>query len=166
MDDGRTSTTANARTVAPYTLILLAVATGSFCLRGASLQYEALRIVLVLMAAGEALAAFMLVFRARRMAEVAGRPYSAAYHGLVQDFGFYNLAMATLFVLCAVDPEGNRVALPVAIGLYALHGGTHLLRYFGLYYGGETSIPTRPPGHELRDALPLLVALAALLVLV
>ena len=53
--------------------------------------------------------------------------------------------------------------LPAAIVLYAVHGGTHLLRYFGLYYGGETPIPTRPRRFELRDALPLLVALAGIL---
>jgi hypothetical protein len=49
-----------------------------------------------------------------------------------------------------------------AIVLYAVHGGTHLLRYFGLYYGGETPIPTRPRYFELRD-VPLLVALAGIL---
>jgi H+/Cl- antiporter ClcA len=53
----------------------------------------------------------------------------------------------------------------VAIVLYAAHGGTHLLRWLGVYYGGETRIPTRPPRAELRAALPLLVALAAMLLL-
>ena len=117
----------------------------------------------MLMAAGEALGAFVGIFRARRMAAPTGRPYDPAYHGVRQDFGFYNLAMALLFVLCAVNPERNAVVLPAAIVLYAVHGGTHLLRYFGLYYGGETPIPTRPRRFELRDALPLLVALAGIL---
>ena len=118
----------------------------------------------MLMAAGEAVGAFAGVFRARRMAEPTGRPYDPAYHGVRQDFGFYNLAMALLFVLCAANPERNVVVLPAAILLYAVHGGTHLLRYFGLYYGGETPIPTRPRHFELRDALPLLVALAGVLI--
>jgi hypothetical protein len=86
-----------------------------------------------------------------------------AYHGVVQDFGFYNLAVALLLVLCALDPTRNSAVLIGAITLYAVHGGTHLLRWFGRYYGGEAAIATRPRQFELRDALPLLVALAALL---
>jgi len=73
-----------------------------------------------------------------------------------QDFGFYNLAMALLFALCAVNPERNIVVLPAAIGaLTAVHGGTHLLRDLGLYYGGEVLRPTRPRHFELRTHCPL-----------
>jgi hypothetical protein len=150
-------------TAAAWGSIVLVLTAGAFWIRESPLRPEALRAVLVLMASGELLAAVMLVFRARRMADLAGRVYSASYHGLVQDFGFYNFAVALLLILCAVDPERNRVVLPVAVVLYGLHGGTHLLRYFGLYYGGETSIPTRPARMELRDALPLLAGLAGVL---
>ena len=143
--------------------LLLLVVTASFVANDEPTRRHGLQAVLMLMAAGEALGAFVGIFRARRMAAPTGRPYDPAYHGVRQDFGFYNLAMALLFVLCAVNPERNAVVLPAAIVLYAVHGGTHLLRYFGLYYGGETPIPTRPRRFELRDALPLLVALAGIL---
>ena len=120
--------------------------------------------MLILMAAAEGMAGLMYVFRARRMAERAGRPYAAAYHGVMQDFGFYNLAMALLLALCALEPGRNIVILRAAIALYAVHGATHLLRYVGYYYGGETRIPTRARCLELRDALQLVVALAGMLV--
>lgn len=142
-------------------LLLLVVAAG-LTVKDEPLRRHGLQVVLVLMAVGEGLGGFIQVFRAPRMSAFTGRPYDPAYHGALQDFGFYNLAMAFLFVLCAANPERN-VVLPVAILLYAVHGGTHLLRYFGLYYGGETPIPTRPRHFELRDAWPLLVALAGLL---
>lgn len=124
-----------------------------------------LRLVLLAMALGEAVGGGLQVFRARRMSTSTGRPYDPAYHGVVADFGLYNLAMAALLVLCARDPLRNVAILRVAMALYAVHGATHLLRYFGVYYGGETRVPTRPARFELRDALPLLAALAALLVL-
>jgi hypothetical protein len=147
----------------PWLALLTIVVVAGLLVHGASLRRQGLRLVLALMAAGEALGGFMGVFRARRMAEPTGRPYDRAYHGVRQDFGFYNLAMALLLGLGAVDPEGNAVAVPVAIALYAVHGGTHFLRYLGLYYGGEVPIPTRPRDFELRDALPLLLALAGML---
>jgi hypothetical protein len=157
------SRTASVKAVAPWGAVLLVVVIASLVVSDPTIRRAALCVVLVSMAGGEGLAAFMLVFRARSMAAMAGRPYAAAYHGLAQDFGFYNLAMAALLTLCAVDPDRNGGVLPVAIGLYALHGGTHVLRYLGLYYGGETPIPTRPRHLELRDALPLLVAVVAVL---
>jgi hypothetical protein len=129
------------------------------------MRLVALRVVLLAMASGEALGGYTQVFRARGMSRLTGRPYDAAYHGVVADFGFYNLAMALLLALCALDPASDIVVLRVAIMLYAVHGGTHLLRYLGLYYGGETPIPTRPARFELRDALPLLVAVVAMLLL-
>jgi hypothetical protein len=125
----------------------------------------ALRVVLLAMAAGEALGGFTQVFRAQRMSRFTGRPYDPAYHGVVADFGLYNLAMALLLALAALDPVRDVFVLRVAIVLYAAHGGTHLLLWLGVYYGGETRIPTRPPRAELRDALPLLAALAAMLLL-
>ena len=143
--------------------VLLVLVAAGFLAKDEPTRRHGLQAVLMLMAAGEALGAFVGIFRARRMAAPTGRPYDPAYHGVRQDFGFYNLAMALLFVLCAANPERNAVVLPAAIVLYAVHGGTHLLRYFRLYYGGETPIPTRPRRFELRDALPLLVALAGIL---
>jgi hypothetical protein len=143
---------------------LVAIVAVGLAVNDPAVRLLGLRVVLLLMAAGEASGAFIGIFRARRMAELTGRPYDPAYHGVRQDFGFYNLAMAVLFVLCAVAPERNAVVLPAAITLYGVHGTTHLLRYFGFYYGGETPVATRPRDLELRDALPLLVALTGLLV--
>ena len=158
-----TANSAAVKTVLIWGGVLSLVVTACFMANDEPTRRHGLQAVLMLMAAGEALGAFVGIFRARRMAAPTGRPYDPAYHGVRQDFGFYNLAMALLFVLCAVNPERNAVVLPAAIVLYAVHGGTHLLRYFGLYYGGETPIPTRPRHLELRDALPLLVALAGIL---
>ena len=112
--------------------------------------------VLILAAAGEAVGGCLGVFRPRWFAERNGRPYDPAYHGVSQDFGFYNVAVASLFALAALDPKRNTAVLEVGIALYAVHGITHVLRYFGLYYGGGTPIPTRPQQAELRDALTLL----------
>ena len=158
-----TANSAAVKTALIWGGVLLVLVAAGFLAKDEPTRRHGLQAVLMLMAAGEALGAFVGIFRARRMAAPTGRPYDPAYHGVRQDFGFYNLAMALLFVLCAVNPERNAVVLPAAMVLYAVHGGTHLLRYFGLYYGGETPIPTRPRHLELRDALPLLVALAGIL---
>jgi hypothetical protein len=159
----RESMTPAAKTAITWGGVLLLLVAARLTVNDDTMRRHGLQVVLLLMAAGEGLGAFIGIFRARRMAEPTGRPYDPAYHGVRQDFGFYNLAMALLFVLCAANPARNIVVLPAAIALYAVHGGTHLLRYFGLYYGGETPIPTRPRHFELRDALPLLVALAGIL---
>jgi len=153
-----------AKSASPWVALLLLVVAAGLAVNDESMRREALRTVLVLTAAAEAMAGFMHVFRARRMAERAGRPYAAAYHGVMQDFGFYNLAMALLLALCALEPGRNIVILRVAIALYAVHGATHVLRYFGYYYGGETPIPTRARHLELRDGLQLVVALAGMLI--
>ena len=128
-----------------------------------ALRVGILRAILILSALGETLGGFFQVFRARHMSGQTGRPYAAAYHGVVQDFGFYNFAFALLFALAALDPAGSRIAIGVGIALYGVHGATHLLRYFGLYYGGETRVPTRAPGIELRDGMPLIAAGTGLL---
>jgi hypothetical protein len=143
--------------------LLLLVVLGRFILADPSARQVALRAFLVLLAGAEGLAGFFYVFSAQQMAERAGRPYNAAYHGVMQDFGFYNLGTALLFVLCATDPLRNVVVLRAAIVFYALHAVTHILRYFGLYYGGETAIATRPRHLELRDGLQLAVGLAAMI---
>ena len=152
-----------AKSAWSWAVLLLLVTGAGLALKDVWLRQEALRAVLVLMAAGEGTAGFMYVFRAPRMVERAGRPYAAAYHGVMQDFGFYNLTMAVLLSLCALEPGRNLVILRAAIALYAVHGGTHVLRYLGHYYGGETRIPTRARRLELRDALQLIVALAGML---
>jgi len=160
----RNSITAAARMAMVWGGLLLVVVGAGSTMRDEPMRRVGLRVVVSLMAAGEGCAAFMQVFRARRLSAVTGRPYDAAYHGMVQDFGFYNLAMGLMLGLCAANPERGGVVLPAAIVLYAVHGGTHLLRYFGLYYGGEVSVPTRPRYFELRDALPLLVGLAGIVI--
>ena len=156
-------TTLAVRPVASWGGILIAAVVLDVALRDAAMRRLALQLVLLAMAGGEGVAASMQIFRARHMGGLTGRPYDAAYHGVVQDFGFYNLAVALMLTLCALDPTRNVAVLIGAIALYAVHGGTHLLRWFGCYYGGETAVATRPRQLELRDGLPLLVALAALL---
>ena len=115
-----------------------------------------LKAVLVPTALGEALAFVSNSFRPRRFAEQNGRPYHPAFHGVMQDFGFYNLAFAGLLVLAAIDPGRSRVALGVVVASYLVHALTHIFRYFGIYYGGGHPIPTRPRAFELRDGLQLI----------
>jgi hypothetical protein len=141
---------------------MVVVGIAHLTLADASSRLQFLRAVLVLMAAGEGLAAVAQVFFARSFGEKNGRPYEPAYHGVVQDFGFYNFAMALLFGLAALDPTRSTGVIGVGIALYAMHGLTHVLRYLGLYYGGETPIPTRPRRLELRDAATLLGGLAGM----
>ena len=134
------------------------LATAAALLDEPRVRTAALRGILVLAALGEALGGFFQVFRARQMAAQTGRPYAAAYHGVVQDFGFYNFAMALLLGGTAIDPARHSLVIRAVILLYVVHGGTHLLRYRGRYYAGETPIPTRSREMELRDGMPLLVA--------
>src|SRR5262245_26186944 len=163
MVDGANAPRALPRAAVAWSSVIVVALIASFLVPEGPLRSSVLRAILLLMAAGEAAAGVLQVFRARQAATMAGRTYSASYHGLVQDFGFYNLAMAALFVLGAIDPARDRVVLPVAMLLYGVHGGTHLLRAFGIYYGGEARIATRPAAYEMRDGLPLLAALAGLL---
>jgi hypothetical protein len=122
-------------------------------------RLQVFRALLVVLALGEGLLGFVAqVFAARRSLEREGRPYDPAYHGVVQDFGFYNLAFAALFLLAARDPARHAGVVAVALGLYLLHGGTHVLRFLGLYYGGETPIATRPRSRELAQGLTLLAS--------
>lgn len=116
-------------------------------------------------AVGEALAGVTALASPRRAAERAGRPYSPAYHGVTQDFGFYNLGFAALFGAGAADPDAVELVVAVALGVYLAHGLTHVLRYRRLYYGGGTPISTRPQIVELRDGMQLLAAAAGLALL-
>ena len=111
MVEARDSISATAKSAAPWVALLLLVVAAGLAVNDESMRLKALRTVLVLMAAAEGMAGFMYVFRARRMAERAGRPYAPAYHGVMQDFGFYNLAMALLLALCALEPGRNIVVL-------------------------------------------------------
>ena len=162
MVEASDSIRATVRSAAPWAALLLLVVAARFDVNAGATRITMLRAVLVSTAAAEGMAGFAYVFRARAMAERAGRPYAAAYHGVMQDFGFYNLTMALLLLLCARDPARTLVVLRAAIALYAVHGATHVLRYLGRFYGGETRIPTRPRHLELRDALQLIVALAGM----
>jgi hypothetical protein len=124
-----------------------------FALAAESLRLGVLRGIVILLAAGEALGGSFAVFRPRWFAERNGRPYDPAYHGVSQDFGYYHLAFALLFGFAAYDPKRSTTFLAVAATFYAIHGGTHVLRYFGWYYGGGTPIPTRAQQLEMRDGL-------------
>jgi hypothetical protein len=134
-------------------IVLLRVA-----LAAESSRAHVLRAILILAATGEALGGSFGVFRPRWFAERNGRSYCPAYHGVSQDFGFYNLAFALLLALTALDPTAGTLVIAVGVVLYLVHGVTHVFRYFGLYYGGGTPIPTRPQSLELRDGLQLLAA--------
>ena len=130
----------------------------SFIVGNPSVRLDAPRAVLLLAAAGEGVGGSFGVFRPRWFAERNGRPYDPAYHGVSQDFGFYNLAVALLFTLAALDPMRNTTVIAVGIAAYTVHGVTHVGRYFGLYYGGGTPIPTRPQQVELEQGLELIAA--------
>ena len=138
-------------------LIALVVIT-NFTLADPSLRLGVLRTILLFAAAGEAVGGCFGVFRPRWLAERNGRPYDPAYHGVSQDFGFYNLAFALLFTLAAVEPKRSTIVIAVGMASYAAHGVTHVFRYFGLYYGGGEPIPTRPQLIELQKGLELIAA--------
>ena len=123
----------------------------------ASIRLNVLRGILILMALGEGLLGFVSqVFYARRSAEREGRPYDPAYHDVMQDFGFYNLAFGLLFGLAALDPMRSGIVIGVAIAFYTIHGVTRVCRYFGVYYGGGRPVPTRPRRLDLQQGLILL----------
>ena len=152
----------------PTSIILLGsiviglVVLAHLALSAESARLAMLRVVLVFSAVGEMLGGVSNVFRCRSFAESNGRPYHPAYHGVMQDFGFYNLAFVGLFGLAALDPARSAPVIGVAIALYTLHAGSHVFRYFGLYYGGGTPIPTRPQRVELRDGLTLVAAVTGM----
>ena len=123
-----------------------------------AVRLNLLRALLVLAALGEGSGGVAGVLRPRQLAARNGRPYAPAYHGVSQDFGFYNLAWALLLVLAALDPTRATTVIAVAIASYTAHGGTHVLRYFGCYYGGGAPIATRPQRIELVQGLQLIAA--------
>ena len=149
-----------AKTIAIGVAATILLSVLSYAVTGVSMRVHILRGILVLVGMGEGAAAVAYIFNARRFSERNGRPYSAVYHGMMQDFGFYNLAIALLCMLTAIDPVVNVAGIWVIMVLYTVHGVTHLLRYFGLFIGGETR--SRPREFESNDALPLIVALAGI----
>ena len=134
------------------------IVVADFTLADSAVRLNVLRGILLLAAVGEGAGGASGVFRPRWLAERNGRPYDPAYHGVSQDFGFYNLAFALLFAVAALDPMRTTVVIGVAIASYGVHGVTHLFRYFGLYYGGGAPIPTRPQHVELLQGLQLIAA--------
>lgn len=143
--------------------LLLAALLVLYFTTGSATQLVLLRGLLVLTAVGEALAFVSNAFRPRQFAEKNGRPYDPAYHGVMQDFGFYNLAFALLLALAAIEPRNSTILIGVAVATYLVHALTHVLRYFGVYFGGGQPIPTRPQAFELRDGLQLTVPLLGMI---
>lgn len=139
-------------------VVIVVLSTANFAVHHLALRRDVLRGVLILAAIGEGLGAVANVLRPRWFAERNGRPYAPAYHGVSQDFGFYNLGFALLFGVAACDPLGAVSVIAIASVVYVIHGLTHVLRYFALYYGDGTPMPTRPQVFEMRDGLQLLAA--------
>jgi hypothetical protein len=155
MSEASDSTKATVKTAILWGGLLLLVVAAGVTISDETTRRLGLRTLLALLVVVEILLAFPQMFHEPRTED-------AAAVGPMQDAGFYNLAMALLFALCAARPEESTVALAAAIPLYAIHAGTHLLRYAGLYYGGEAPIPGRPRHLDLRAGLQLTVALAAM----
>jgi hypothetical protein len=137
-------------------VVIALIIIANFTFRDQALRLNVLRGILILAAVGEALGSISGVFRPLWFAERNGRRYDPAYHGVTQDLGFYNLGFALLFGLGSLDPMRITSVIGVAIAMYAIHGMTHVFRYFGLYYGGGTPITTRPREFEMRDGLQLI----------
>ncbi len=128
------------------------------------IRLVALRVVLILLALGEGvLGGVSQVFYPQRSAEREGRDYNAGYHGVMQDFGFYNVAFALLYGVAAFDPRRNLAVIEVGIFLLVVHGATHVARYFGIYYGGGEPLPSRPARRELSQGLTLLAGAVGLI---
>lgn len=138
-----------------WAILLVVVLAVHLLTTGHAVRLSVLRGILILAALGEAMAFVSFELRPRRVSEQSGRPYDPAYHGVMQDFGFYNLAFALLLGLAALDPPSSRVTIGVVVATYVVHGAAHVFRYVGLYFGGGQPIPTRPQSFELRDGLQL-----------
>ncbi len=113
-----------------------------------------LRSVLVLIAFGELMGSIGQGLFTRPLFERQGRPFHPLHRDAIQDFSFYNLAMALGLMLAALHPLKNSVIIDVYIFLSLIHGTAHVVRFF------RGTHPDR--GAELRQGLPLLVAVLAL----
>jgi len=129
-------------------ILLLLSSTVTGASRGVMLQA-----VLLSIALGELGGGLTQAFLTRSLFDRAGRPYHSGHHGVVQDFGLYDLAMAAILLVVASRPEAYAAILYIVTALYAFHGIVHVLRYKGVVAGAD-------PNQELdlRQGLPLLVA--------
>lgn len=114
-----------------------------------------LRAILVLVAGGELLGAIGQGLLTRSLFERQGRPDHPLHRGAVQDFSFYNLAMAVALLLAALDPVKNSVVISVYVLLSCLHGGAHVIR--------STRVSGSDRGVEIKQGLPLLVVALAMI---
>ena len=117
----------------------------------------ALRILLLLLAAGEAGGAVAQGLLTRPFTVRNGCPDVPAYYGVQQDFALYNGAMSVLLLLMAADPTRYVAMFNVVIVLYAIHGIAHVLRYVGVL-ASRTDATL-----EIKQGLPLLIAALGLL---
>ncbi len=116
-----------------------------------------LRILLLLLAAGEAGGAVAQGLLTRPFTVRDGCPDVPAYYGVRQDFALYNGAISVLLLVVVADPTRYVALVNVAVALYAIHGVTHILRYMGMLTArAETAL-------EIKQGLPLLVAALGLL---
>lgn len=113
-----------------------------------------LRVVLLLVASAELLGAIGQGLLTRSLFQRQGRPDHPLHRGAIQDFSFYNLAMAIALFLAALDPLANLVVINVYVLLSCIHGAAHLTR--------SARGPRSDRGAEVRQGLPLLVAALAL----
>jgi hypothetical protein len=136
-----------------WPLIALVLVALSLAIDSSDGRSVVLRLVLLVLAAGEIGGAVTQAFaRARDDGSEA-----LAFLVSRQDFALYNLATSALLALTATDPARYVRVLEVTIALYALHGAAHVLRYIAVL----TPRPDRTI--ELRQGLPLLSAAVGLL---
>lgn len=146
-----------------WALLVAAIVAVHLLASGDRLRLGLLRGLLIVTALFEALAFLSYELRPQKTVERSGRPYHPGYHGILQDAGFNNLAIALLLALAAIDPIRSRVSIGVIVACYVVHATAHVLRYFGIYFGGGHPIPTRPQAFELRDGLQLAAPIVGLL---
>ena len=111
-----------------------------------------LRVVLYSLALGELVGGLTQALLVPSLFARASRPYHPGHHGVVQDFGLYDLAMAGILIAIAIAPDAYGPILGIVTALYALHGLAHLLRHEGIIAGADPD-----PGADVRQGPPLLV---------
>ena len=141
--------------------IALLLATAATVHDGAN-RVAVFRAVVALAAIGEAAAFVGNALRPRQFAERNRRPWDPAYHGVMQDFAFYNLAFGLMLAGAAVDPTRATMAVAIVGASYTIHALAHLGRWRGWYFGGGAPLATRPQTLELRDGLQLLAAVVGM----
>ena len=140
-----------------WTLVVVLLVALAANIRTEPERLIALRILLLLLAAGEAGGAVAQGLLTRPFTVRDGCPDVPAYYGVRQDFALYNGAMSALLFLTAVDPIRYVAMVNVAVVLYTIHGVTHVLRYVGVLTSRtDTAL-------EIKQGLPLIVAALGLL---